>query len=376
MEIKYLEFKQNQQSFLLAAMPFESIDRYAQVLVYGDSAEGYQRKPEPKHFNKIRDYITDNLSEFILPTSIVLGVDKEDLSSLTTVKNGNNIISLGGLKKDNKLLRIVDGQHRIYGLREAAKTNPGIKDFLLPVIILVTNKNKRSIELSIFNDINSKAKRVKVDLIELAKYNYRLREKSISEKNIIEHICIKTAFVLKEEREFSVWHNAIKFDIHNELILGIVGVRSFMDSIQLLAKTYLKEHKLSLPSKDYEALLNYVDTAGNSLSEIVFTCWDSYIKSKWPDAFDSKQIGSDIDEELRDYYYKKDYYIQKTFGVKAINGIIGDLFKDNKGVSSKTLTAVKTRIANSKVTNNDWKVGGKFSGFSSESGVNKVKKLI
>jgi DGQHR domain-containing protein len=374
-QIKYLEFTQNRQIFLIAVMPFKYIDTFAQVLVYGQDKDGYQRKPEPKHYNKIKDYILQNLGDFILPTSVVLGLDKEDLAKISKTDGGVKIIELDDSKVSAKIMRIVDGQHRIYGLREAAKSKPLINDFLLPVIILITNKDKRSIELSIFNDINSKAKRVKVDLIKLAEFDYRLKEKSINEKSIVDHICIKTAFILKETKEDSVWQNAIKFDIHNELILGIVGVNSFMESIQSLVRTYLREHKLDFTS-NYTALLKFIDAAGKALSDLLFICWDDYIKTKWPDTFDTKQIGTDIDEELKTYYYKKDYYIQKTFGVKALNGIIGDIYKDNAGISSKSLTVIKNRISKSTITNSHWKVGGPFSGFSSESGVNKVKKMV
>ena len=43
---------------------------------------------------------------------------------------------------------------------------------------------------------------------------------------------------------------------------------------------------------------------------------------------------------------QKGYYIQKTFGFKALNGVIGDIYKDNSGSASKSLTAVKARISN------------------------------
>lgn len=374
-QIKYLEFNQNRQAFLIAVMSFRCIETFSQVLVYGQDKDGYQRKPEPKHYNKIKDYILGNLGDFILPTSVVLGLDREELTKLSKGTADAKFLDLDSVKITEKILRIVDGQHRIYGLREAAKSDSAINDFLLPVIVLITNKNRRSIELSIFNDINSKAKRVKVDLIKLAEYDYRLKEKSINEKNIVEHICIKTAFILKENKDTSVWHNAVKFDIHNELVLGIVGVNSFMESIQNIVRVYLKEHSVDL-SLSHERLLKYIDVAGEHISNFLFTCWDEYIKSKWPDAFAAKQVGIDIDDELKTFYYKKDYYIQKTFGVKALNGLIGDIYKENSGSSAKSLAAVKSRISKSSVTNNHWKVGGPFSGLSSESGVNKVKKEI
>ena len=83
-----------------------------------------------------------------------------------------------------------------------------------------------------------------------------------------------------------------------------------------------------------------------------------------------------FDDELKTFYYKKDYYIQKTFGIKALNGLIADAFKNASGNANRTISNLKSVISKSTVTNSHWKVGGPFSGFSSESGVNKVKKLI
>lgn len=371
-QIKYLEFSQNRQPFLIASMTFKCIDTFSKVLVYDIDQGGYQRKPEPKHYNKIRDYILADINSFILPTSIVLGLDSTMLKS---INKGNGLLELDSIKITDSIFRIVDGQHRIYGLREASRKNTVINDYELPVIIVITSENRRSLELEIFKDINSKAKRVKVDLIKLAAYDYRLREKNIKEDNIVEHISTKTAFILKENNEESVWHSAIKFDIHSELIFGIIGVSSFMESIENIVKIYLKNNQIDLTA-NHEAILRKVNSASENISKFLFSCWDEIIKSKWPDAFDNKQIEMDIDEELKVYYYKKDYYIQKTFGVKALNGVIGDLYRTNNGNDKKTITDLKTRLGASKIKNDDWKVGGPFSGFSSESGVNKVKKMI
>lgn len=358
----------------MAVMPFKCIDSCSEVLVYGEVEGGYQRKPEPKHYNKIRDYILTNLSEFILPTGVVLGLDNSLFSKLNKAHNGKNVLELDSSNTE-KVLRIVDGQHRIYGLREACKKEPSISSYQLPVIIVLTKENKRSKELEIFNDINSKAKRVKVDLIKLAEYEYRLKEDSINSANLTDHICIKTAYILKEDKPESVWHNAIKFDIHNDLILGIIGVKSFMESIEVIVKVYLRTHDVKVKPK-YSDLLEYVNKASADISSFLFTCWDEHIKNKWPDAFDSQKIQMDIDEELKTYYYKKDYYIQKTFGVKALNGLISDVYRENNAIPNKSLANIKLRLSQSKIKNEDWRIGGRFSGLSSESGVKKVKDMI
>lgn len=371
-DIPYLEFVQNKLHFLCGWMPFDCIDHFSEVLVYDINPGGYQRKPEPKHYNKIRDYILKESNIFILPTAVILGLNKEKLNTLVKQKGYLHLDS-----KDIKepLFRIVDGQHRIYGLREAKKKDNAIKEFPLPVIIVLTSENQRSKELEIFRDINSKAKRVKVDLIKLASFDYRLKERGINESNLIEHICTKTAFLLKEDKTGSVWTNAIKFDIHNELILGIIGVSSFMESIESLVKFYLRSNPIDTTAK-HEAIVKAVNNGSKKIADFLSQCWNKVIKDKWPDAFGSEQVQMDIDEEFKASYYKKDYYIQKTFAVKALNGVIAELLKENGGNEAKTQTALKQKFAASKIKNEDWKIGGTLSGLSSESGVNMLKRML
>src|SRR4051812_8113416 len=98
-------------------MPFKCIDSFSQVLVYDVDPGGYQRKPESKHYNKIRDYILKESKSFILPTSIVLGMDDDILNKV--VKNDQLV--LDDSVNVDPIFRIVDGQHRIYGMREAAQ---------------------------------------------------------------------------------------------------------------------------------------------------------------------------------------------------------------------------------------------------------------
>lgn len=372
-KIPYIEFFQNKQQFLVASMTFDCIDTFSKVLVYDRDQGGYQRKPEPKHFNKIRDYILSNRTKFILPTSIVLGLDKNVFDIISKEKG---FLNLELIKQKDPVFRIVDGQHRIAGLHEAAIKDSSIKEIKLPVVIVVTSNNHRSTELEIFNDINSKAKRVKVDLIKLATFDYRIREENINNDNIVEHICTKVAFLLKEQSEGSVWSNAIKFDIHREGALGIIGVNSFMESIDSIVKVYLKNNPIDFLKLKHDAVIKKVNSSSEAIAKFISKAWNELIKTKWPDTFGSHQLEMDTDDELKLYYYKKDYYIQKTFAVKALNGLLGDYYKTRNGDEKRTLDDFKKKLTASNIRNEDWKIGGQLSGLSSESGVKKLKEMI
>ena len=201
----------------------------SEVLVYKDDEDGYQRKPNRAHYLKIKNYIVKNHETFKFPTSIILGTDKDKIEKLIKSDPCGDYIEIDE-NFNEKVFRSVDGQHRIEGIREAAKEKPSLNNLLLNAIILISPSGHKSVELEAFIDINSTAKRISTDLATLARFDYEIKEKRISESPT-KHIATKTAFYLKEDDPLSVWSSAIKFDIHSEISLGIVGVTLFRESI-------------------------------------------------------------------------------------------------------------------------------------------------
>jgi len=375
------EFKQNNQLYLSVVLPHEIIDNNSEVLVYGVNPAGYQREPEPTHYNKIKEYIL-NTKDFILPTSIVLAVDEEDVSSILSKNSSETLIKLKSTSTGRKIFRIVDGQHRIIAMREAIKQKKELKTFLFNVIILITKSNKRSIEMEVFYDINSKSKRLKVDLIELARFNYRILEKSFKEKEINEHIAIQSAYYLNEVIKDCVWNNAIKFGIHDEQVIGIIGVNAFRESISILVDTYLKVNENNKYKElKKEKLIEYTKEAAKTIAEFINKAWDISVKTKWEYCFKEGQTELDLFFEPKKIYYNQKFYIQRTMGAKAINSILASTvnIKSNNGViglGQEALNEFDRLIKKSDVTSDDWIVGGPFSGYSSESGFKKVSQFV
>ena len=106
---------------------------------------------------------------------------------VTNIENGLISVDFDNFK--DRPFRIVDGQHRILGMQKALENIhekdeiKKLNEYPFNIITVVTDENNRSVELDIFIDINSKGKKVSTDLAELARYNYRIKEKSI-ENNI------------------------------------------------------------------------------------------------------------------------------------------------------------------------------------------------
>ncbi|SKB40657.1 DGQHR domain-containing protein [Sphingobacterium nematocida] len=368
MKIQVTQYTQNNQDFLSAVFPVETILSTSEILIYGDVEGGYQRKPNPLHIKRITKYILDNKHTFIFPSSIILGADESIKNNIVTDSSGCWL----KIDENNKIFRVVDGQHRTEGLREAINKDKSLAKFPLQVIIALSKESNRSVELQIFTDINSKAKRINTDLAELARFDYEILENHIDKNNINRHIGIKTAYYLKDKKE-SVWHNAIKFDIHAEVTIGIIGIKMFSESISKLIEKYRKDNPVDLNTVSSSHLILYCNEASEYLGAFLSKIWDNVIKQKWEATFKRDFVTND-EGDIVPIYYSKEYYIQKGIGIHAINPIIGDIcneygFNDAERNISKA-------INESKITTDDWRMKGPFAGFNSGSGFGKVRRAI
>lgn len=121
------------------------------------SSAGYQRVLNHGRAKKLADYLLDGLKsgDAFLPTSVFLATDKEIDFDAT-----NNTIEF-----DTRLVgpfSVVDGQHRLEGLRLAADRDPSIRDFEIPANIgvrlpkiaqmchfLIVNTTQKSVDRSV-----------------------------------------------------------------------------------------------------------------------------------------------------------------------------------------------------------------------------------
>lgn len=359
------KYMQENQEFYSVVLPFHVINKISKVLIYGKDKLGYQREPIEKHYKSIKN---DLIAGAIIPTSIILSADKEYLNKICEKWSENdNIVSLNFGEEEQ--FRIVDGQHRLKGLEEAAKSDSKFNDFMLNVIILATNSSNRAIEINIFRDINSKAKRIRTDLTMLATYNYQLLGKQeIAEDDIVEHTSVKVAYYLNEVLD-SVWKNGIKFEIHSESSLGIIGVSAFTNSIAGMVRKYVQQN-----SNENSDLMEYTDRAAKEIANFVNNAW-WIVHSNWKGCFTSViNLSKEVEGHIL-HYYDDGYYIQKTTGTNALNSILNSFIQEDN-FTLQALNNFETFINNSPITVDDWKIGGVFSGLTSKSGFKKAREII
>jgi len=371
--IRIQRYKQNDQEYISGIFFFKTVSALSEVLIYKKDEDGYQREPNRTHYLKIKNYVLNNLETFKFPTSIILGADKANIERFIKEDSCGEYLEFD-MSFNDKVFRVVDGQHRIKGIKEAAKEVPLLYDLLLNAIILLSPLGHKSVELEAFIDINSTAKRISTDLATLARFDYEIKEKRISEPNPIKHIATKTAFHLKEDNPLSVWSSAIKFDIHTEISLGIVGVTLFRESIEPIVSVYLDKKYTDEGNKNESDLISFYDEVAREIAVDIDEVWNNTISKKWSECF-SKSIAKNEVGELKTIYYSNEYYIQKTLGAKVLNGLYGEILKQT-GITEQSKNNFKNLIQNSKVMSRDWRKGGPFSGLSSESGFARIRKMI
>lgn len=376
--MKYPAIKYNQSNYSLVStvLPFSIINKLSKTLIYGKDEGGYQREQDQKHYLNIKKYI--DTKDFIFPNSIILAIDEWQLEKISSSEN-EDFIYLNLDNVDEKILRVVDGQHRLLGVENALSNDPTLQELKLQVTLILTPENKRSIEMEIFSNINSKAKRLKTDLIELAKYDFRIIENKIGKSELNQHIAINTAFYLNEDLTFeNVWQNAIKIDIHSEHKVGIIGVKAFSEAISGIVSSFLNKDAEQVKKLGVNNdLIIYSRTTAKELSAFIIEAW-KIVHKKWSKAFLEPYKSIDIDNQYKSIVYNPSYYIQKTLGCKSINYMLSDLLKEkfNNKFNTEVLSEFEAIIFNSKLNDYDWLLGKTLSGISSESGFNKVSRII
>ncbi len=368
MKITIFEYKQSGLTLLSAVMNSKVLNTMTAVLEYGKSEWGYQRKLKPTHVKDIVKYL-NNDQYCLFPTSIILALDEKTYKELAKKKIADNVyeVDTNGLK-----LRTVDGQHRLQALKDSNK------ELDLNIVILIIPEKQRNIELDVFTTINSRAKRIPTDLAELARFKYLLLsdDKDFDHKNKIEYVAMKIVIDLNNTSE--IWKDAVKIDIHSEKNHGIVGVSAFKKTIIELSRYIIEKNETEKTTekttenetenetenvKYIKILDSYADEIRALLEEAWKTCFQ-----KWKYCFTINELNDSIN-------YSKDFYIQKTLGISAINGLLKTLYTETKDTSA-TLDKFKEIIEKSQVKTSDWKAGGVMSGYSSESGFGKIRKFI
>jgi DGQHR domain-containing protein len=153
MSFPFIQLEQPAGTFYLTAMPAEEIIRIARAnprIFNPDtltSEGGVQREPSRKRVKGIAEYASSSDAAF--PTAVLLAIHSEDC----LLQDGLISVDRDGVAD------IVDGQHRILGLKEISPT----PDFILPVIFILDATQEEKALL--FATVNGTQTKVPASLI-------------------------------------------------------------------------------------------------------------------------------------------------------------------------------------------------------------------
>ncbi len=246
--------------------------------------QGYQRAVVTAHAKRIAKYLLDEEEERLMPTAILLSSRKSlRFQPLDVEGGGDSAVQVGILELEFPLYK-VDGQHRTEGFAIAAEADPTLNRFPLPAVIM-ESRNKMD-EIKQFYTVNTTAKRVRTDLADRllrAMGEFDEIPTKGGRKKALEIV----DYLVKEPG--GPWQGLIKMP---NSLTGIASQRTWTESLKPVLDGILGDQ----PSETIaRALSNY---------------WRA-LKKLMPEAFEDP----------------KEYVIQKSTGVFALNEVAAQVFK-------------------------------------------------
>lgn len=315
------------------------------IVEYYDPAteEGYQRQLNSSHYKKIAKYLEENINP-ILPTSILTAVYPKQIREQEKIHVEGN-------------LRVVDGQHRIEGikyLRDSGKdTFNKICDYKFSTLIMVIPEGKRIYEIESFININKTSKPVKTDLA--VQLMNKIRKSDI--KKLMEDPKISISTKISKKLNFnieSIWYNSIKLD--DKSTRGrTISINAFHKSLFGIVDNYLKNKHDKIDN------LEKYHLSIDELTKFIEDAWN-IVANKWEKCFNDN--------------YKLNYNIKKGIGVYPLHQILSEILDKSNGKITEALIEFKDIINASNVKDEDWIVGGKFSSHNSKTGFKYIGECI
>ncbi len=270
-----------------------TIDWYDSALAPGDENQGYQRPPERSRITRIGTFLLKESGDGLYPSAILLGARSPlRYDSMTRTLE---------LPIDHTL-RVIDGQHRLAGLRYAIEErgNDALPYMEIPVVIIEVNS--RLEEMEQFRIINGTAKSVRTDLVNsiLTAMAQEEGENAIPEKDLWKVIVTRVVDQLNR-RDDSPWQDVLLMPDETgraDAPSKVIRATSAMTSIRPVYE-WLMEFG-GFPSKT-------ADDRVSRLSDILVAYWRA-ISNVVPEAFSEP----------------RDFVIQKTPGMFALHYLLKD----------------------------------------------------
>jgi DGQHR domain-containing protein len=321
-----------------------------------ESYFGIQRKLSPKRITEISKYVKTLDATF--PSGILLAIDEYSISTEDEfqINDEPNIIfnvetNVLSIKRNQNIAHIIDGQHRVFGLKKAMDTDglysAEIKNFELIVTIFVNmDDENQALVFSTINKAHTKVNKSLVyDLFDLAKS----RSPQRTAHNIVK---------LLNEKEESPFQGKVK----------MLGFAQNTES-ELITQATLAELLIGYISKDPILDRDYLKR-GKKIEQLVGKNSERYFFRKWfqdeEDAKIAKLVWNyfkAISLKWPNEWGNADYILTKSTGLIAFMRFLKDIVQYsgyNKIISTEEFSAIleSVEINGSELTNEYFKAGG------------------
>ena len=269
------------------------VDPYDSSLRPGDPKQGYQRPPERSRITRIGTYLIKEQGDGLYPNAVLLGSRKPLLFDAMSRR----------LELPNEpVLRVIDGQHRIAGLRYAICEKQESHLAFMEVPVVIVEIQDRTEEMNQFRIINGTAKSVRTDLVNaiLTAIAEEQGADAIPEKDLWKVVVTKTVDALNRRDdspwqgillmpdEVSVATNSDKITRATSAITSIRVIYNWLDQVGFLSGKNMNEQT------EY-------------LADILVAYWRA-IRNVVPEAFSEPA----------------EYVIQKTPGLFSLHYLLRD----------------------------------------------------
>ena len=311
---------------------------------------GIQRGLSKTRLDEISQYVSFEDATF--PSSIVLSIntinynEEKERVDTNVVNYTNNILEL---RRDSKIAKIIDGQHRLFGIEKYIKQiGMFSQNFNFDLIVTIFIDIDEEYESNIFATINKAQTRVNnslvYDLYELAKSKSPQR----TAHNIVK--------LLNEENDSPLYRQIKRLGISEtgsetiaqatiaENIIKLISTNPSLDRDLLIKGKKLKRAE----GKDINKLIFrnlFIDNKDNEIANIIWSYF-SAIKERWPIA-----------------WHDKTKILSKSTGVIALMRLLKDLinfFGMDNNISKETFHSylLKVKLSDEEFTNENFKSGG------------------
>ena len=296
------------------------------------SFDGYQRQIDKSHCQKIVDYLKN---DFLLPSAIICACETYS---------------------EDSDLRIVDGQHRVTAFKMLKEQDEvrfsQIKELEIAIIVLVGVQ--KEVEIDTFIRINKTSKKVDTSLAYVLKNKISNAVADDLAMSKAEFLSVEAAQLLNSESCYDLWYNKILFEGNVKKSDAFISLNSFVKTTRILVNLLKQKGFINFNWISHEEVKEAVTT----LTKLIDYIWQM-VYQKWSFMYSASLEDRQI--------------LQGSIGYSAITRAIIIVLR-SRDISNikEAYNIIRTTIQSFSIDGENWKKGGVYSRYSSESGIKIV----